>query len=67
MNVWVPAIIAYVGLTVLYSIMQAVENRSAQPGDKYWAPVWWVALTWPFWLVVIGFDLKVQGYYRRRK
>lgn len=63
----VTLLIAYVFLTVIYSLAQAIENLRAKPGDLYWAPVWWIALTWPFWIVVIAADLPIPGMYRRRR
>jgi hypothetical protein len=56
-NRWMILAAAYFALTVTYATLQFFENRRPDP---LWAPVWWIALTWPFWIVVIALDLKVQ-------
>lgn len=43
----------YAVMTALFATVQAVENIRAKPGDQYWAPVWWIALTWPWQIAVV--------------
>jgi hypothetical protein len=43
-------LILYAIWTAVFAGMQAVENRTSKRGDTYWAPVWWIALTWPWWV-----------------
>lgn len=60
-------LVAYAALTVIYSTAQAWENRTARPGDPFWAPVWWIALTWPVWIVVIVLDLHWAPHWPPRR
>lgn len=50
---WERVLLLYVIMTVDRAIGQAIENLRSKPGDKYWAPIWWIALTWPAWMVVV--------------
>lgn len=63
---WFWALALWSTLTAIYSVAQAVEN-TRNPDGPHWTPVWWVALTWPFWLVVIALDLKVTVTYPNRR
>lgn len=60
MNGWLYALAIYAGLTCIFAGMQILENRTAKPNDLTWAPVWWIALTWPMWLVVIALDFRAR-------
>ncbi len=61
--------------TIAFGLVQAHENRAAlrrgiQFPDRgpYWAPVWWIMLTWPFWLVEVpvrALVLAIRGRYDR--
>ena len=42
--------------TALFALFQGYENWLNGPTGRYWAPVWWIALTWPFWVVVAARD-----------
>lgn len=67
MSWWQFALAAYTVATVVYSAMQAFENwRHGKDGDC-WAPVWWIALTWPVWLVVIALDLRWAPHFPQRR
>lgn len=56
----------YLAACALYGAIQAFWNWR-EPDSAFWAPWWWVALTWPFWLVVIGLDLKFSVEYPNRR
>lgn len=67
MTAWQYALIIYAGMTCIFAGVQMLENRTARPGDPLWAPAWWIALTWPVWLVVIALDLCWAPHWRGRK
>lgn len=38
--------------TVVFSAMQIIGNVRFGRAGEFWAPVWWIALTWPWWVAV---------------
>lgn len=59
------AIALWAGTSLVAGIAQAAENAINGRGGKFWAPVWWVALTWPIWCVVIALGLRWGPYHPR--
>lgn len=53
--------------TAAFSLMQYTENRAYGVNGRYWAPVWWIVLTWPYWLVMVGFGTVWRVKKNKRK
>lgn len=60
-------LVAYAALTGIYATWQWLENRQQGRNGPFWAPVWWIALTWPAWLVVIALDLRWGPHWPGRR
>jgi len=39
----------YLTFTAVMAAMQFVENLVNGDAGKHYAPVWWIAITWPSW------------------
>ena len=50
----------YLTLTAVMAAMQFVENLVNGDAGKHYAPVWWIAITWPFWLLYVPLTAMIR-------
>lgn len=64
---WIMVLAVWALSTLVHALIQWFENRRHGTNGPFWAPVWWIALTWPIWVVIIALNIPWAPQPPRKK